>query len=155
RRFGIWSGQSRLPFASRAVGGTIPPDAGSCRRRPVRARGGGMGTGKPETVDDDIAGIAPEKRAILEKIRATIREAAPGAKEGWGGVVAIGGGDACGGGTPDGGAGTSPGDRPTRGVRAPGAGGLGRDGAPPGPGAAPGAGRLGAGVRHAEAGRRG
>ena len=36
-----------------------------------------METGKPETVDDYIAGFPPEKRAILERIRATIREAAP------------------------------------------------------------------------------
>src|SRR5262245_11001256 len=40
-----------------------------------------METGKPETVEDYIAGFPPEKRAILEKIRSTIREAAPEAKE--------------------------------------------------------------------------
>jgi uncharacterized protein YdhG (YjbR/CyaY superfamily) len=40
-----------------------------------------MASGKPETIDDYIAGFPPEKRAILEKIRATIREAAPEAKE--------------------------------------------------------------------------
>jgi uncharacterized protein YdhG (YjbR/CyaY superfamily) len=40
-----------------------------------------METGKPETIDEYNAGFPPEKRAILEKIRATIREAAPDAKE--------------------------------------------------------------------------
>lgn len=36
---------------------------------------------KPETIDEYNAGFPPEKRAILERIRATIRGAAPGAKE--------------------------------------------------------------------------
>jgi uncharacterized protein YdhG (YjbR/CyaY superfamily) len=40
-----------------------------------------MPTGKPETIDEYNAGFPPEKRAILEKIRATIREAAPDAQE--------------------------------------------------------------------------
>ena len=40
-----------------------------------------METGKPETIDEYNAGFPPEKRAILEKIRTTIRSAAPDAKE--------------------------------------------------------------------------
>jgi uncharacterized protein YdhG (YjbR/CyaY superfamily) len=40
-----------------------------------------METGKPETIDDYIAGFPAEKRAVLEKIRATIRDAAPDARE--------------------------------------------------------------------------
>ena len=40
-----------------------------------------MQTGKPETIDEYNAGFPPEKRAILEKIRTTIRDAAPDAKE--------------------------------------------------------------------------
>jgi uncharacterized protein YdhG (YjbR/CyaY superfamily) len=40
-----------------------------------------MEIGKPETIDEYNAGFPPEKRAILEKIRATIRGAAPDAKE--------------------------------------------------------------------------
>ena len=40
-----------------------------------------METGKPETIDGYNAGFPPEKRAILEKIRTTIRGAAPDAKE--------------------------------------------------------------------------
>jgi uncharacterized protein YdhG (YjbR/CyaY superfamily) len=40
-----------------------------------------METGKPETIEEYIAGFPPEKRAILENIRATIRVAAPDAKE--------------------------------------------------------------------------
>jgi uncharacterized protein YdhG (YjbR/CyaY superfamily) len=40
-----------------------------------------METGKPETIDEYNAGFPPEKRAILEKIRTTIRGAAPDAKE--------------------------------------------------------------------------
>jgi uncharacterized protein YdhG (YjbR/CyaY superfamily) len=35
----------------------------------------------PETIDDYIAGFPPEVQAILEKLRATIRKAAPGAEE--------------------------------------------------------------------------
>jgi uncharacterized protein YdhG (YjbR/CyaY superfamily) len=38
-------------------------------------------TGTPENVDDYIAGFPPEKRVILEKVRATIRGAAPDASE--------------------------------------------------------------------------
>jgi uncharacterized protein YdhG (YjbR/CyaY superfamily) len=40
-----------------------------------------METGKPETIDAYNAGFPPEKRAVLEKIRTTIRAAAPDAKE--------------------------------------------------------------------------
>jgi uncharacterized protein YdhG (YjbR/CyaY superfamily) len=40
-----------------------------------------METGKPESIDEYNAGFPPEKRAILEKIRTTIRNAAPDAKE--------------------------------------------------------------------------
>jgi uncharacterized protein YdhG (YjbR/CyaY superfamily) len=36
---------------------------------------------KPVTVDEYIAGFAPEVRAILEKVRATVTAAAPEAKE--------------------------------------------------------------------------
>ena len=39
-----------------------------------------METGKPETIDEYNAGFPPEKRALLEKIRTTIRDAAPDAK---------------------------------------------------------------------------
>src|SRR5271169_3149654 len=35
----------------------------------------------PETIDDYIAGFPPEVRVILEKLRATIRKAAPRAEE--------------------------------------------------------------------------
>jgi uncharacterized protein YdhG (YjbR/CyaY superfamily) len=35
----------------------------------------------PETIDDYIAGFPPDVQAILEKIRATIRKAAPDAEE--------------------------------------------------------------------------
>jgi uncharacterized protein YdhG (YjbR/CyaY superfamily) len=38
-------------------------------------------TGTPENVDVYIAGFPPEKRVILEKVRATIRGAAPDASE--------------------------------------------------------------------------
>ncbi len=38
-------------------------------------------TGAPQNIDDYIAGFPPEKRTILEKIRSTIRNAAPEAKE--------------------------------------------------------------------------
>src|SRR5262245_23839309 len=40
-----------------------------------------MVTGAPENIDDYIAGFPPAKRTILEKIRTTIRNAAPEAKE--------------------------------------------------------------------------
>lgn len=40
-----------------------------------------MVTGTSENIDDYIAGFPPEKRTILEKIRTTIRNAAPEAKE--------------------------------------------------------------------------
>ena len=40
-----------------------------------------MVTGTPENIDEYIAGFPPEKRTILEKIRTTIRDAAPDAKE--------------------------------------------------------------------------
>jgi uncharacterized protein YdhG (YjbR/CyaY superfamily) len=35
----------------------------------------------PKTVDEYIAAFAPEVQAILQKIRATVRRAAPGAEE--------------------------------------------------------------------------
>ena len=35
----------------------------------------------PATIDAYIAGFAPEVRAILERVRQTVREAAPGAEE--------------------------------------------------------------------------
>jgi uncharacterized protein YdhG (YjbR/CyaY superfamily) len=40
-----------------------------------------METGAPASIDEYIAGSPPEKRAILEEIRRTIRKAAPEAKE--------------------------------------------------------------------------
>ncbi len=40
-----------------------------------------MNAEKPETIDAYNAGFPPEARAILEQIRATIRAAAPDAKE--------------------------------------------------------------------------
>lgn len=40
-----------------------------------------METGKPESIDAYNAGFPPDKRVILEKIRKTIRNAAPDAKE--------------------------------------------------------------------------
>src|ERR1051326_399385 len=36
---------------------------------------------KPKTIDDYLAGVSPEKRAALQKLRKTIRAAAPGAQE--------------------------------------------------------------------------
>ena len=35
----------------------------------------------PKTIDEYIAGFPPDVQAILEKVRATIRKAAPGAEE--------------------------------------------------------------------------
>lgn len=40
-----------------------------------------MNTGTPTTIDEYISGFPPEIQAILEKIRLTIREAAPDAEE--------------------------------------------------------------------------
>ncbi len=40
-----------------------------------------METAKPETIDAYNAGFPPEKREVLEKIRATIRKTAPEAEE--------------------------------------------------------------------------
>jgi uncharacterized protein YdhG (YjbR/CyaY superfamily) len=37
---------------------------------------------KPKTPDEYLAAVSPEKRAALEKLRKTIRSAAPGAQEG-------------------------------------------------------------------------
>jgi uncharacterized protein YdhG (YjbR/CyaY superfamily) len=37
--------------------------------------------GEPKDIDHDIAGCAPEARAILKKVRATIRRTAPHARE--------------------------------------------------------------------------
>lgn len=39
------------------------------------------GTPAPTTIDEYIAGASPEVRPILEKIRATVHAAAPGARE--------------------------------------------------------------------------
>jgi uncharacterized protein YdhG (YjbR/CyaY superfamily) len=39
------------------------------------------GKGAPESVDAYIAGFKPEVRAVLRKMRATVRRAAPGAEE--------------------------------------------------------------------------
>ncbi len=36
---------------------------------------------KPQTIDEYIAGFSPDIQEILEKVRTTIREAAPNAKE--------------------------------------------------------------------------
>lgn len=36
---------------------------------------------KPKTIDDFLAGVSSEKRAALEKLRRTIRDAVPGAEE--------------------------------------------------------------------------
>jgi len=58
--------------------------------RPVRrvgdahnGEGHGMETGhaKPDSIDEYIAGFPPEKRAVLGRIRQTIRAAAPDAEE--------------------------------------------------------------------------
>lgn len=37
--------------------------------------------GRPETIDGYLAGLAPEKRAVLQKLRQSIRTAAPRAEE--------------------------------------------------------------------------
>jgi uncharacterized protein YdhG (YjbR/CyaY superfamily) len=39
------------------------------------------GRGKPKNIDEYIESFSPEVQAILEKIRLTIRDAAPGAQE--------------------------------------------------------------------------
>jgi uncharacterized protein YdhG (YjbR/CyaY superfamily) len=39
------------------------------------------GQSMPQNIDEYIAGFSPEVQAILEKIRLTIRQAAPGAQE--------------------------------------------------------------------------
>jgi len=39
------------------------------------------GRGKPKNIDEYIASFSPEVQAILEKIRLTIKDAAPGAQE--------------------------------------------------------------------------
>jgi uncharacterized protein YdhG (YjbR/CyaY superfamily) len=39
------------------------------------------GRGKPKNIDEYIESFSPEVRAILEKMRLTIRDAAPGAQE--------------------------------------------------------------------------
>jgi uncharacterized protein YdhG (YjbR/CyaY superfamily) len=36
---------------------------------------------RPRTIDDYLAGLSAEKRAALEKVRAAVRSAAPGAEE--------------------------------------------------------------------------
>jgi len=40
-----------------------------------------MDEASPTTIDDYIVGFPPDVRAILDKLRATIRKAAPGAEE--------------------------------------------------------------------------
>jgi uncharacterized protein YdhG (YjbR/CyaY superfamily) len=40
-----------------------------------------VGQSMPQNIDEYIAGFSPEVQAILEKIRLTIRQAAPGAQE--------------------------------------------------------------------------
>jgi len=49
----------------------------------VTARSGGAGsrTGKPATIDEYLAALSAEQRGALEKLRRTIRAAAPGAEE--------------------------------------------------------------------------
>ncbi len=39
------------------------------------------GRTEPTTIDEYIAGLPPDVQAVLEKVRATIRQAAPGAEE--------------------------------------------------------------------------
>jgi len=41
-----------------------------------------MNNGKPKTIDEYLAALSDDKRAALEKIRKTIRAAAPKAEEG-------------------------------------------------------------------------
>ena len=48
-----------------------------------------MPMAKPQSVDDYIAAFDPEVRAVLEKIRATIRDAAPGAEEAIGYAIPV------------------------------------------------------------------
>jgi uncharacterized protein YdhG (YjbR/CyaY superfamily) len=36
---------------------------------------------KPKTIDDYLAGVAPEKRVALQKVRRAVHAAAPGAEE--------------------------------------------------------------------------
>lgn len=40
-----------------------------------------MTRNKPKTIDDYLAGLSPDKRAALQKLRKTIRAAAPKAEE--------------------------------------------------------------------------
>jgi len=40
-----------------------------------------MATVKPKTIDEYLARVKPEQRAVLEKLRQTIHAAAPGAEE--------------------------------------------------------------------------
>jgi uncharacterized protein YdhG (YjbR/CyaY superfamily) len=40
-----------------------------------------MTKNKPKTIDDYLAGLSPDKRAALQKLRKTIRAAAPEAEE--------------------------------------------------------------------------
>jgi uncharacterized protein YdhG (YjbR/CyaY superfamily) len=52
-------------------------------RPKMRGKGGSLATrrAKPRNIDEYIAGFSPEVQAILERIRLTIRKAAPGARE--------------------------------------------------------------------------
>jgi uncharacterized protein YdhG (YjbR/CyaY superfamily) len=40
-----------------------------------------MATAKPATIDEYLAGVPPDKRAALEKVRRAVHTAAPGAEE--------------------------------------------------------------------------
>lgn len=52
------------------------------RRRPAdQAQGSPTVPGAPRTIDEDLAALPDDKRAALEKLRKTIRAAAPKAEE--------------------------------------------------------------------------
>src|SRR5687768_18026486 len=51
------------------------------RHRPPTGQPGAMAT-KPTTIDEYLAGVKPDQRAALEKIRRAIKAAAPEAEEG-------------------------------------------------------------------------
>lgn len=69
------------PTARRAPahGASQRPD-GRSASEPARAEGAGA-RGKAATVDDYLAGLAPDQRAALERLRRSIRAAAPDAEE--------------------------------------------------------------------------
>ena len=54
----------------------MKPTQTSRRRTPAQAK-----AGKPKTIDDYLAALSDEKRVALEKLRKTIRAAAPKAEE--------------------------------------------------------------------------